>query len=75
MKDKINSKLEKLLLGFASGVMLAASLWSLLIPSIDLSKQRNLIAWLPASIGFLFGMIFLLILDSLIPHLHVKLSN
>lgn len=75
MKDKINNKLEKLLLGFASGVMLAASVWSLLIPSIDLSKQRNLIAWLPASIGFLFGMIFLLILDSLIPHLHVKSNS
>lgn len=71
MKDKINSKIEKLLLGFASGVMIAASIWSLLIPSIDMSVGYGKFSWLPAAIGFLFGIFFLLILDSIIPHLHV----
>ncbi len=72
MKNKMNSKLEKLLLGFASGVMISASVWSLLIPSIDMSREQNIIEWLPASFGFLLGMIFLLILDSIIPHLHLN---
>ena len=70
MKDKINNKIKKLLLGFASGVMIAASVWSLLIPSIDMAEEQGLISWLPATIGFLFGIFFLLILDSIIPHIH-----
>ena len=72
MKDKINHKLEKVLLGFAAGVMVAASIWSLLIPSIDMAKEQNLIAWLPATVGFILGILFLLILDNIIPHLHLK---
>ena len=72
MKNKINSKVEKLLLGFASGVMIAASIWSLLIPAIDMSEEQGKVAWMPASIGFLLGIFFLLILDSLIPHLHLN---
>lgn len=71
MKDKINRKIEKLLLGFASGVMIAASVWSLLIPSIEMAKNQNQISFIPATIGFLFGIVFLLILDSIIPHLHL----
>jgi len=70
LKDKLNNRLEKFLLGFASGVMIAASIWSLLIPAIDLAKESMQISWLPASIGFLLGVAFLLILDYLIPHLH-----
>ena len=72
MKNKINSKIEKLLLGFASGVMIAASIWSLLIPAIEMSESQGKIAWVPAAIGFLLGITFLLVLDSLIPHLHLK---
>lgn len=72
MKKKMNSKIEKLLLGFASGVMIAASIWSLIIPSIDMAEKQGKVAWIPASIGFLFGIVFLLVLDSLIPHLHLK---
>jgi len=72
MKNKINNKLEKVLLGFASGVMVAASVWSLLIPSIDMAKEQNIITWLPATVGFILGIIFLLILDNIIPHLHRK---
>ena len=70
MKNKINIKLEKILLGFASGVMIAASIWSLLIPSIDMASKQGEISWIPATIGFLLGIIFLLILDKIIPHLH-----
>ncbi len=66
MKKEINRKVEKLLLGFASGVMIAASVWSLLLPSIDMAKESGVIAWIPASTGFLFGVIFLLVLDYII---------
>ena len=72
MKNKMNSKVEKILLGFASGVMVAASVWSLLIPSIDMAKEQNIIAWIPATVGFLLGIGFLFILDAIIPHLHLK---
>ena len=72
MKNKMNKSLEKLLLGFASGVMIAASIWSLLIPAIEMSEEQGKIAWVPASIGFLLGILFLLVLDSLIPHLHLE---
>lgn len=72
MKNNMNKKVEKLLLGFASGVMVAASVWSLLIPSIDMAEEQGIIAWIPAAIGFLFGVVFLLVLDSLIPHLHLN---
>lgn len=71
MKNQLNKKLEKLLLGFAAGVMVAASVWSLLIPSIDMAAEQEKIAWIPAAIGFLLGMAFLLVLDSIIPHLHI----
>ena len=71
LKDKIDPRVEKALLGFASGVMIAASVWSLLIPAIDMSEQNGNIAWIPAAVGFLLGMAFLLGLDHLIPHLHL----
>lgn len=71
MKNKMNRKVEKILLGFASGVMIAASVWSLLIPSIDMTEEQGKVAWIPAAVGFLLGIIFLLFLDSLIPHLHL----
>lgn len=72
MKKQFDKRLEKILLGFASGVMVAASVWSLLIPSIEMTESQERIAWLPATIGFLLGIIFLLVLDSIIPHLHLK---
>lgn len=67
MKGQMNEKVEKLLLGFASGVMVAASVWSLLIPSIEMAGEQGQIPWLPASAGFLFGMAFLLLLDRMVP--------
>lgn len=70
MKKEMNERLQKLLLGFASGVMIAASVWSLLIPAIDMAEQKGGISWLPPAVGFLLGMGFLLMLDTLTPHLH-----
>ena len=72
MKNKMNGKVEKLLLGFAAGVMIAASIWSLLNPSIDMAEEQGEISWVPAAVGFCLGIIFLLILDSIVPHLHLK---
>ena len=71
LKDVLKSQVQKILLGFASGVMIAASVWSLLIPAIEMAEEQGKIAWAPATIGFLLGMIFLLVLDSVIPHMHL----
>ena len=71
LKNNIKQSVEKLLLGFASGVMIAASIWSLLIPAIEMSEQQGKVGWLAPAIGFLLGMLFLLILDSVIPHMHL----
>ncbi len=71
MKKSINKTIEKLLIGFAGGVMISASFWSLLMPSMEMATEQHEISWLPASIGFLLGIFFLLILDSIIPHLHL----
>ena len=70
MKKEMNQRLQKLLLGFASGVMIAASVWSLLIPAIEMAEDAGGIAWIPAAAGFLLGMGFLLVLDTVTPHLH-----
>lgn len=72
MKNRINQKVEKLLLGFASGVMIAASVWSLIMPSIEMAEEQGTMPWIPAAVGFMLGIIFLLILDSCIPHLHLN---
>ena len=72
MKKEMNKKVEKILLGFASGVMIAASVWSLLIPSIEMAETQGKVAWIPAAIGFLLGIVFLLVLDSVIPHMHLE---
>ncbi len=63
MKKEINRKVEKFLLGFAAGVMVAASVWSLLMPSIEMAEEQGVIAWLPASIGFIIGILFLMWID------------
>ncbi len=61
----------RFLFGFASGVMIAASVWSLLIPAIEMTEGGGVPAWIPAVVGFLLGVGFLLCLDHLIPHLHI----
>ena len=71
MKKDMPALLQKALLGFASGVMVAASVWSLLIPSIEMSSDAGKGAVIPAVIGFLLGMAFLLFIDYITPHLHI----
>lgn len=71
LKDTINTLLQKALLGFASGVMMAASVWSLIMPAIEMAEEQGQIPWLPAAVGFLLGILFLLVLDTIMPHLHL----
>jgi ZIP family zinc transporter len=75
MKRDMPERLQKALLGFASGVMVAASVWSLLIPSIDMSQGEGAMQVVPSAVGFLLGMGFLLLIDELTPHLHVGSNN
>ena len=70
LKSSMPQRLEKFLIGFAAGVMTTASLWSLLIPSLEMSRNDTL-PWFRPALGFLAGMFFLLLLDSVIPHLHL----
>lgn len=72
LKNDLNPLVQKALLGFASGVMVAASVWSLLIPAIDMSDSMGKFAFLPAAVGFSVGMLFLLAMDRLVPHLHLN---
>ena len=69
LKKEINPKLQKILLGFASGVMIAASIWSLLQPAIDTYNDYK--SWLIPALGFLVGMAFLYLLDIIVPHIHI----
>ena len=71
MKDEMSPRLQKTLLGFASGVMVAASVWSLLIPAMEMEEGRGTWSVVPASVGFLLGIGFLLFVDELTPHLHL----
>lgn len=68
---KISSKVSAIMLGAAAGVMLAASFWSLLMPSIEMASETGMISWLPAVVGFLAGGLFLRLIDYIVPHLHV----
>ena len=71
LKNELKPIIQKTLLGFASGVMVAASVWSLLIPSMNMCEAMGRLAFLPASIGFMVGILMLLLLDRVIPHLHL----
>ena len=75
MKKELDKRIQKILSGFAAGVMVAASVWSLLIPSMDMASDRGKLAFVPAVVGFCLGMIFLLVLDKLIPHMHLDESE
>ena len=72
MTGELKPLVQKSLLGFASGVMVAASVWSLLIPSLEMSEEMGRLSFIPAAVGFALGIAFLLILDRLIPHLHLN---
>ena len=71
LKHEMKPFLQKILLGFASGVMVAASVWSLLIPAMNMSEGMGKLALIPAAVGLLLGMAFLLLMDRVIPHLHL----
>ena len=75
MKNKLNPLLQRGLTGFAAGVMVAASIWSLIIPAIEQSEFMGKLSFIPAVIGFWFGILFLLLLDRTIPHLHMNSSR
>ena len=66
----VKANLQRIFLGFAAGVMIAASVWSLLIPSIEMAEEQGQIGWIPAAGGFVLGGLFLMLLDRLLPHLH-----
>ena len=71
VKNEIKPVIQKLLLGFASGIMVAASVWSLLIPAMEMCEPAGKLAFVPAAAGFSIGIVFLWVLDKLIPHLHM----
>lgn len=73
--NTINRKFLDTMLGFAAGVMIAASFWSLLVPSIEMAEHCGLPSWLPASVGFLVGAGFLRLIDRILPHLHFGLKE
>lgn len=69
-RDTVSSRVQNALLGFAAGVMVAASVWSLIIPAIGLSEHLGNLNWMPPAVGVLLGMLFLLALDNFVPHMH-----
>ena len=75
MKKELDTRIQKILSGFAAGVMIAASIWSLLIPSMEMSADKGRLAFVPAAVGFCFGILFLLLLDKTVPHMHLDESE
>jgi ZIP family zinc transporter len=71
MKKQLSDRVQKSLTGFAGGVMVAASIWSLIIPAMEQTKDMGRLSFVPAVIGFWLGILFLLLLDSVVPHLHM----
>ena len=75
MKKNLHYLVQRALTGFAAGVMVAAGVWSLLIPSMEQSAKMGRLRFVPAAVGFLLGIFFLLILDRVIPHLHMNATE
>lgn len=75
IKNQLPDNIQKSLLGFASGVMIAASVWSLIIPAIDASENMGSFAFFPAAVGIAAGILFLLLMDNIIPHLHLNSND
>lgn len=70
-RHQLSDLFKRIFLGFAAGVMIAASVWSLLIPAIEEAENQGWIGWVPPTIGFIAGGLFLLLVDNLLPHLHI----
>jgi len=75
IKDDVKASTQNSFLGFAAGVMIAASVWSLLLPAIEMAEEQGLPGWLPAGGGFIFGGLFLFLLDKTLPHLHMGMEK
>ncbi len=75
LKRDLNDRVQRALTGFAAGVMVAASIWSLIVPAIEQEEAMGQLAFLPAFIGFWLGILFLLLLDHVIPHLHRSINE
>lgn len=75
MKKEVNRKFLDMSLGFAAGIMIAASIWSLLEPSMEMAEAQGMILWLPATVGFLAGALTIRIADAYVPHLHLGLPR
>ncbi len=75
LRKELKTGIQKALTGFAAGVMVAASIWSLIVPAIEQSAGKGRFAFLPAFIGFWMGILFLLLLDHIIPHLHRSINQ
>lgn len=65
LKNKMNEKLQKIIVGFAGGVMIAASVWSLIMPSVEMAENQNIIKWVPATVGLILGVVFLVVINKL----------
>lgn len=74
-RSTIKENVQRIFLGFAAGVMIAASVWSLLIPAIEEAESAGQIGWIPAAGGFVLGVLFLIAMDSLLPHLHADAAS
>ena len=72
LKNKINEKIQKMLVGIAAGVMIAASIWSLILPAVEMAENQGIIEWIPATIGFISGVLFLLITSYLAENMESK---
>lgn len=72
LKKEIKPIIQKILLGFASGVMIAASVWSLLLPAIEMAENQNKIAWVPATVGFALGVIVLILINNIADKMESK---
>ena len=72
MKKELSTTVQRSLTGFAAGVMVAASIWSLIIPAMEQSESMGRLSFIPAFVGFWAGILFLLLLDTFIPHLHMN---
>ena len=72
LKKSLNENLQKLIIGFASGVMIAASIWSLILPAVEMAESQEILAWLPAAIGFAAGVLFLIIINKIAENIESK---
>lgn len=65
LRKNINEKFQKIIVGFAAGVMIAASVWSLILPAVEMAENQNIIAWVPAAVGVILGVVFLLAINKI----------